>query len=110
MLLVFFARMVDDLVADVVASAADRGKALIGQSQPEPPQARFELVPSRPDVPAHWAPGSWEWDGQSWAWHGGHWEESRASRHSHKRTERAQGIPSSRRPNVAMIAAHGAAR
>jgi hypothetical protein len=102
MLLVFFARMVDDLVASVVASAADRGKALIGQSEPEAPRARFELVPSRPSASVRWVDGNWDWNGRHWAWQGGHWEESKASRLAQRRAERAHQVVSSRRPNLMM--------
>ena len=111
MLLVFFARMVDDLVASVVASAAERGKALIGQAELEAPRARVELVPARPTANVHWVDGNWEWSGRHWAWQGGHWQAPRAARLAQKRAERVHEVASSRRPNDLMLmTASGIAR
>ena len=110
MLLVFFARMVDDLVASVVASAAERGKALIGQTDLEAPPTRVELVPTRPEADVRWTDGNWEWNGRDWAWQGMHWKAPRASRRAEKRAERAHAIASSRRPNLTLATASGVAR
>lgn len=109
MLLVFFARMVDDLVASVVASAAERGKALIGRTEPEAPRARVELVPTRPDANVRWVDGSWQWNGRHWSWQAGHWHESKMSRLAQKRVERAHeaAVASSRRPNLMLLTASG---
>jgi hypothetical protein len=110
MLLVFFARMVDDLVASVVASAADRGKALIGQAELEAPRPRVELVPARPDANTRWVDGNWQWSGRDWTWQGGHWEQPRASRLAQKRAARAlEATASSRRPNPKALTASGVA-
>jgi hypothetical protein len=110
MLLVFFARMVDDLVASVVASAADRGKALIGQAELEAPRTRVELVPTRPHAGAHWVDGNWQWSGRDWTWQGGHWEQPRASRLAQKRTARSLQVPASQRPNLKALTASSVAR
>jgi hypothetical protein len=109
MLLVFFARMVDDLLASVVASAAERGKAFIGQEL-EAPRARVELLPARPPANVHWVDGNWEWKGRHWAWQAGHWYETRASRLGQKHAELAHGVASSRRPNLMLMTASGIGR
>jgi hypothetical protein len=108
MLLVFFARMVDDLVASVVASAAERGKALIGQAELEAHRVRVELPALPPAV--HRVDGNWEWNGRQWAWQAGHRYGTGTARLGQKRAELAHGVASSRRPNLTLLTASGMAR
>jgi hypothetical protein len=108
MLLVFLARMVDDLVADVVASATTRSKALIGRSHPTPPPARVELVPARPNGIVHWVEGDWQWNGSHWSWLGGHWSSTAPSKKLSMRRPAPKTTPVAR--PVLMLAAAGSAR
>jgi hypothetical protein len=109
MLLVFFARMVDDLVASVVATAAERGKSLLIRDVPEAPRPRVELVPLKPAANVSWVEGDWSWNGRHWSWEAGHWAEGNAKRallsSVRHATTPANDVPASHRPNLMLLAA-----